>query len=249
MKQEQRTLDRIFESLNDLKSVFKLGEKVVPIIKSLTEFMHEIIPLIENINASISHSSAQMPKVTNQINNVTNATELATTEILDLVDEISGKLTELGDSLTTLHEREKIRDEIFKKLVPLVNGHSDISALLKDYDKISDDEDLYEKLKLLVSNVNDDTQVQDITAQQLSAVNHLIGSVHQKLQNLVEDIDESDLKSEFSGLRIEVPKEAHYDPNANYDPHSNKQVEVDNIISDQQRRTSQEEIDKLFSRD
>ena len=89
-------MKEIFGKIDDLKSVFKIGERILPILQSLIDFMGEIIPLLENINTSISDSTNQMPKVSHQINNVTSATELATTEILDPPVLYTGRQYRIG---------------------------------------------------------------------------------------------------------------------------------------------------------
>ena len=85
-------MSQLFAKLNDLKKVFTYGEKLIPVIQSLGEFMKETVPLLENINKSIAESTSKIPKASNQIQNVTSATEMATTEILDLVDVLNADL-------------------------------------------------------------------------------------------------------------------------------------------------------------
>lgn len=95
MENIPKNMNQVFSKLSDLKYVFHFGEKLIPIIQSIIEFMRDVVPLLENINQSITDSTNDIPKASHQINNVTSATELATTEILDLVDSISGSLTNM----------------------------------------------------------------------------------------------------------------------------------------------------------
>jgi hypothetical protein len=60
-------LSQLFSKLDDLKKVFTYGEKLIPVIQSLGEFMKETVPLLENINRSIAESTSKIPKATNQI--------------------------------------------------------------------------------------------------------------------------------------------------------------------------------------
>jgi len=108
MKTISQNINDIFNKLSDLKELFRIGEKIVPILQSVIEFMKETIPLIENINISIADSTSKFPVAKDQINNVTNATELATTEILDLVDEITNRITETINDLENL-SKQKIK--------------------------------------------------------------------------------------------------------------------------------------------
>ncbi|MFH0734129.1 MAG: protein phosphatase CheZ [bacterium] len=247
-------MSEVFSKLNDLKNVFKFGEKIVPIIQSLIEFMKEIVPLIENINTSISESTAQMPKASNQINNVTSQTEMATTEILDMVDSITNQLMEVEAVFSSFAEKEKRSKEI-KEIVKQKYGNDiELMGLLKEYLENTDYNSAFNRIKEILAQTNNDIfqitislQVQDITTQQLAAVNHLIDSVNNKLSGLIKEIDQSDIKEDIKFISIEVPEGSSFDPNAVYDKSEKRQQNVDQIVTDQKQQASQEEIDKLFS--
>jgi chromosome segregation ATPase len=247
-------MKEIFGKIDDLKSVFKIGERILPILQSLIDFMGEIIPLLENINTSISDSTNQMPKVSHQINNVTSATELATTEILDLVDEISNELNDIDQAVNKIMEMNEERDKKFNEILKEVKGNEKAIELLNEYKTISTYDETFTIIREVLSKISNDAfkitmslQVQDITSQQLSAVNHLIESVNSRLTGLVKEIDSSEIKKEFGSLQWEAADNAHFDGNASYIDRKDKQKEVDKIISDQKQVASQEEIDKLFS--
>lgn len=254
MTQSYKNMSQIFEKLNDLKKIFVYGQKVLPIIQSLTEFMEDIVPLIESINSSIADSTLKIPKATDQITNVTNATELATTEILDLVDEMSIYLEELSKLVSEKLEKTKRRDEVFSELKKYVNGNPKAHELLDEYNSLVVDQS---ELNMILENVGKlkdrsyritlSLQVQDITAQQLAAVNHLIESVNTKLSELVHEIEKADLSTEVQHLKVIMPKGTHFDGDAKYDTSEKRQKEVDNVINSQKEKASQEEIDKLFS--
>jgi len=247
-------LSNVFDKLNDLKNLFKFGERIVPIIQSLIEFMKEIVPLLENINSSISDSTTKMPQATNQINNVTKSTELATTEILDLVDKITNVLYQSEEKLNKLSSDSTKRKELLGKIKELSGANTDISALVDQIIPLDQDEDLATNLIEQINTMKEDTyqitlslQVQDITAQQLAAVNHLINSVHTKLATLVSDIDQSQLKGDFNGMDIQVPEGVTFDPKASYTKDGEKQKAADQIYADSKQQASQADIDKLFS--
>ncbi|MBU2492280.1 MAG: protein phosphatase CheZ [Bacteroidetes bacterium] len=254
MSIQTENMKEIFGKIDDLKAVFKVGERILPILTSLIDFMGEIIPLLENINTSISDSTNQMPKVSNQINNVTSATELATTEILDLVDEISNELNDIEQAITKILELNQTRDDKFNEIIKHVEKNDKVIELLNEYKTISTYDDTFNIVREVLAKISNDAfkitmslQVQDITSQQLSAVNHLIESVNTRLTGLVKEIDSSDLKKEFGSMKWEDSESTHFDGNASYIDREHKQQEVDQIISDQKQVASQEEIDKLFS--
>lgn len=246
----------VFNKISDLKELFQFGEKIVPIFQSLIEFMKDIVPLMENVNKSIAESTNKMPSATNQINSVTSATELATTEILDRVDSISNALFEIEKEMGEILDKRKEKEKIGQELQKQINFTDEQKILLSQlYEKDNIDEllsDIKEKLSIL----NDESyqitlalQVQDITTQQLAAVNHLIESVNDKLSGLVDDIHKAELDDKKVD-EIEVPDTATFDPNARYDKDETRQQNVDDIIEEENNNNeiaSQDEIDKLFS--
>lgn len=249
----------IFDKLNDLKNLFKFGERIVPIIQSLIEFMKEIVPLLENINSSIMDSANKMPQASSQISNVTNATELATTEILDLVDKITLVVTDVEDTLKTFRTQHSKKEEIIVLLKKHLKGNQKALELLEEFAELDKNETVIKNTLEKLDGVKADTyqitlslQVQDITAQQLAAVNHLIESVHEMLANLISDINESEIKDDFKSLDLTTPEGLSFDPNASYDKDESRQKNVDKIVDNKNKnkkneQTSQDEIDKLFS--
>jgi len=260
MENQTKSLSAVFENLNNLKSAFKIGEKIVPIIQNLTEFMQEIAPLLSQINSSIIESAGQMPQAKDQIESVTSATELATTEILDLVDEITAQVNNVESTLSGLQEKQKTQTELLNNLKSVIKGNSEAEKIINDLEVCNDFYDDLVVMKDKVSKVSEDSfkitmslQVQDITSQQLAAVNHLIESVNDKLSGLVDQINNSDIQEEFKNLAIEVKMESSeetesttFDSKAKYDHDEKRQKKVDDIIKSGEQ-ASQDDIDKLFA--
>lgn len=248
-------MSQLFSKLNDVKVLFQYGQKVVPVLQSLVDFMQETVPLLENINHSIADSTAKIPKASDQINNVTNATELATTEILDLVDAISNNLSVIEQKLNVINTAEAQKAEVLAKLKAVLSGNTEAVKLLEEYDRLDLTKQHAEEITRMFPKIKDDSynitlslQVQDITSQQLAAVNHLIESVQDKLASLIQDIDDTqidDLEQNSNGSGIQAPAGATFDPNASYDKNDGRQDMVDAVIN--MEKASQAEIDKLFS--
>lgn len=246
-------MTRLFEKLNDLKAIFMYSEKLIPVIQSLIDFMRDTIPLLENINHSITDSAAKIPKVTHQINNVTNATELATNEILDLIDKVLNETNNSESMLERLLELEREKAELIRE-VALESISPRAAELLQRYDEKYDNTARIEVLLGVVRNIKEyansitiSLQVQDITAQQLAAVNHLIDSVQKKLGSLINDLEKSQLKS-TDELGIPFEESMTFDPNARYQNNHSSQKVVDDVLSRKINSSTQEEIDKLFQK-
>lgn len=247
-------MTQLFNKLNDLKSVFTYGQKIIPIIQNLVDFMKETIPLLENINNSIADSTSKIPKASHQISNVTHATEMATTEILDLVDVISNETSRIEERLKRDDELTNKSIQLIEKLNGCVSGNSEALNLLSELKALNEEsrtpKEIYEsieKIKNDAYNITISLQVQDITAQQLAAVNHLIESVQQKLSELIVEIQEAEIREhEPASLEIDAPQGAAFNPQARYRKNGDSQKLADELV-EVSNTASQDEIDKLFS--
>lgn len=247
------TMVKLFEKLNDLKSIFVYGQRVIPVIQSLIDFMRETVPLLENINKSIAESTNKIPKAKDHISDVTQATELATTEILDLVDMISEELQQTSEQLQVVIEKDKDRTKKIDEIISLVSDNpgaiEKLESLRKDLDSSKLITGLIDKISRASNeayNITISLQVQDITSQQLAAVNHLIESVQDKLSSLINTLDDNELKEIKLDSNVHYEDGVSFDPNATYNKETTKQKMADTIIQERKNAT-QEEIDKLFS--
>lgn len=243
----------LFEKLNELKSVFRYGQKLIPIIQNLIDFMQETVPLLENINSSIADSTSKIPKASLQISDVTEATELATTEILDIVDLINADIDSIEKDLRGLTEREKQKLEIIEELTEAVKDNANAKLLLKNYAELNNGNIALDSMLSALQKIKNDSynitlslQVQDITSQQLSAVNHLIRGVQDKLFSLLVDFQNTNTE-ELKNMKIAVPDDASFNPEARYNKGESQQQLADSLANKNGYRTTQDEIDKLFS--
>ncbi len=252
MKQVSNMSD-LFERLNDLKVVFRYGQRLIPIIQSIIDFMKETVPLLEDINTSIADSTSKIPKAKDQISNVSSATELATTEILDIADSISTDLDKVDKDLKALLEKEEKKKAVWKGIKNLLGNNPDAAKLTEEFEQLDDSlsvmvnfRNVFEKIKNDVYNITLSLQVQDITSQQLAAVNHLIESVRQRLSSLVMHLDETELNN-IELLNVDSNDDGTFNPDAEYTKSMDKQDMADSLVSQSLNKASQDEIDKLFS--
>lgn len=247
------TMTDLFERLNDLKIVFRYGQKLIPIIQSLIDFMKETVPLLEDINTSIADSTSKIPKAKDQINNVTSATELATTEILDIIDSISLDMENIEKSVKDFQSKEEERIKIWDRLKEIFSSNSEAAELMLQFEGLNQYNpvvpeiiETFKKIKNGVYSITLSLQVQDITSQQLAAVNHLIESVRTRLSSLIIHLDETEIK-DFNEMKIDVPEGSTFDPDAIYTKSSEKQDTADVLVNNINSKATQDEIDKLFS--
>jgi chemotaxis regulatin CheY-phosphate phosphatase CheZ len=257
-------IDFILNEIEELKALFILGRRLIPFLEELFNFVREIAPVLDEINKSLEESSNKIPRASNQLTKVTKTTEMATTEILDALDEMSLKFGEIKGFLNAMklcHDKQKKlarrMDRYLKKrdFESAENLWGKFSEVLKNCDGF---DDILEKLsdaKQSADNIMMALQFQDITAQQISAINHLIGSVQEKLSNLLERLGNIEHKSFGAKLPEDNNKDSSFNSLAEYVEPGSKQKIVDkvikdltnNIASEDGNPASQEEIDRLFN--
>jgi chemotaxis regulatin CheY-phosphate phosphatase CheZ len=217
-------MENIFQKLGDLKSFFVYGQKLIPILQKIMNFMEDTVPLLENVNRSIQDSTSKIPKAALQINNITNATEVATTEILDIVDVVSLDVQSMQSKLESLKKR--------------IGEDEDVNSLLTTVEKINNE----------MMNITISLQVQDITSQQLSSVNHLIHAIQEKLAGLLYEFRDKDMIPSSPESDHVFPKDSSFNANARYEKNNGSQKLADSLVEENLTQASQADIDKLFAK-
>ncbi len=247
-----KEMDSLGTRLDELKTLFSVGEKIIPGIQKLIDFIQEMAPLLVHINESIEESNSQIPQATDHISDVTNATELATTEILDLIDVISTNSFKLVDILNETTKKEEEGKELLKELAELVSDNDkalEIVAKVETKFTISEQKndisEILDKVQMDATNIAIALQVQDITTQQLAAVNHLIISVQKRLTGLMYELEDDEVKSVGNSEDVVVPTDTNFDMNASFIKKQASQDDIDKLVNGS-NNTSQDDIDKLF---
>ena len=271
-----KNLGGILDKINELRALFIFGQRVIPFLEELFYFVNDIVPVLEDINESIYESANKMPRASSQLSKVTQATELATTEILDNLDGVLSKLNAIGSHFQTatndMAAIGSLDEQELKMLKSALNGsHTELLAKLADIHEQKDAHlralksnagGLQDSLQDIRNKSNDimiSLQVQDITTQQIASVNHLIQSVQDRLANLIDrfKISGADLVSEIQKVDVHT-----FDPQATYDRSGEAQRDADKVIRSIEDtptippasgmtasgHTSQDEIDKLFGK-
>ncbi len=257
-------IDFILTEIEELKALFILGRRLIPFLEELFNFVKEIAPVLDEINKSLEESSSKIPRASNQLNRVTKTTEMATTEILDALDEMSLKFGEIKGFLNAI----KLCHEKQKKLAQRMNKYfrrgdfegaknlwEKFFEVLKNCDGFDDVLEKLSDAKQSADNIMMALQFQDITAQQISAINHLIGSVQERLSNLLERLGSIENRNFVAKLPEDNNREGSFNSLAEYVEPGSKQKIVDKVIKDLTATVpnengspaSQEEIDRIFN--
>jgi len=252
MNNTKNDLETLGHKLEELRNLFSVGERIIPGIQKLVDFINEMRPMLSHINESIEESSAKIPKATDHIVDIASATELATTEILNLIDAITSNTFELSEILNDILKREEQNKELLTELSKLIGdstrGKEIIEQLLQNQSVINLKTRITETLDKITAdstNIAIALQVQDITSQQLAAVNHLIISVQKRLTALMFDLSNDGIKQVNNSKDIIVPTDSNFDMNASFINQKTSQDEIDKLVNGS-NKASQDEIDKLF---
>lgn len=281
----------LLQKANELRALFVLGQRVIPFLEEIFIFVSEIQPLLDEINHSIQENLKKMPSASKQLSKVTEATEMATTEIMDIVDGVVYKTEIIKQNfykavdinatmrqnpiklLETIYlaiQSGKDLKPILPKLATAIDSMKKVPA--NDIDKIISETDvLIQSISIDASSIMISLQVQDITAQQIAAVNNMLETIQLKLGTILNHFQ----SSEISELVIKDPsyddkikvsqlhRKIAFDPDAvesiankqirqqQVDDVFNNHVDLDNdtdqIVNDAFEEASQDDIDALFN--
>jgi chemotaxis regulatin CheY-phosphate phosphatase CheZ len=214
------------------------------IMKDLLQLLRDTIPLLENVRNSIQDSAGRIPKASDQLSKVSEATESATVEILDMVEQMTDRFTKAEFrlqevKLQILQLRKNVQDalsllsstsygtlskERYEELIQTVYSYYNdplAEQILKET------ETLFTTTKNDYINIAIALQVQDITAQQLVGVAEIINSIQQQLWQALKRFDHGVLDSDPPP---EDGRPKSYDINAQYTKAPERQLSADEIV-------------------
>lgn len=207
----------VLKKAEELRALFVLGQRVIPFLEEIFVFVSEIKPLLDEINTSIEENLKKMPSASKQLSKVSEATETATTEIMDIVDGLSYKVDIISSNVKKIcsspqkvSNHFKVIELIYKAIQDDVDVQDilpEISETIENMKSASSEgaadkssQSLIEDTDNILQSIKDDSmsimislQVQDITSQQIAAVNHLLETIQTKLQKILVKFQASDI--------------------------------------------------------
>jgi chemotaxis regulatin CheY-phosphate phosphatase CheZ len=195
------------------------NENIEGTTESVITALQKVITLLDRIKNAIEESSSKIPNASVQLNTVTQATELATVEILDVLDVMGTKIHILENGMNEFDQAG-----LSEKQILMMTGIKQTLAELQES----------------TSNITVALQVQDITAQKIGAANHLIESVRKELLNELNYFETARQKTDDARRKVEVeidgPKA--FDVNASYMKTPEHQSKIDQVITAWQEKAS-----------
>jgi len=198
-----------------------------------------VIPLLDSIRMSLEESTGSIPKASQQLDNVTKATESATVEILDLLERMSERVRVLGEAMTGFRNAAaaeashlQAMDELMASLEQV---RPDIHARWKEYRAAGtaalippDVETQFGAISADAMSIGMALQVQDITTQQIAGVSHMIESVRMRLAEDLQTLLDGG-KPPARGPEA-LPDTGHFNAEAEYVRTPDRQEHTDEII-------------------
>jgi hypothetical protein len=208
-----------------------------PALKRMVNFAEIAIPAIEHMIESVPQSFGDIPQAASNLGKVTEATELATTEIMDVVDGATERLSQ------QIHRIAEVMDPNLKGvrahaeqlhrisgLLSSTNGKVSAASVKKALKILHQQQDVLdvqngkvestykevvdslEGIKDLMFQIMDALQFQDITAQQIEATKAILSKLDGEIRELSEDFAQG-----AGGASFRFHTEGVFDPEAAYD--------------------------------
>ena len=253
---QEDVLDRLLDQVEVIKDN--------PYYDKIKSFLVEIKSLLVQVNESISDNVEKMPGAAKKIYKVTEATEAATNEILDAVDSVLLKVDSILNNYNKLtkiiqEDRVAVLDTVNTAIQFIeadVNKEEVVAFLMEFRDKYENKNEkslelnsVIDDSREILNNISNDStqimmssQVQDITSQQLAAVNHTLETIQGKLKKILFAIDVIEKEglmpaneyNENENSLSTMHRDIVFDPNA-----------INSIIN---KETKQDEIDALMQK-
>jgi len=242
---------KISDLLNKVEDKLKLTN----LFEDIINFIKDVKPALDNIHNEINANIEKIPAATKKISKVTEATELATTEMLNILDSVFVKVDTITKELETMTNNFNNASKLFVEVLESIKDGITNDADLKDVlPKINDvihiitnyqDDNNQQRIIAELQSINNDAtaimmtlQIQDITSQQLAAVKYLIDNMQMRLQSIIEKVDNSEFKELLTDTTknsnvTELHRKIAFDPDAmdSIDYNLNRQQMVDEVFS------------------
>jgi len=222
-------------------------------LKEFIMVVQDVLPLLDLMKNTIEEGSSKIPKVSDQLNNVTHATETATVEILDVLDSMSRRVEAFEQMLVQLGSRNEKLTLLGKTISERLKTNpemDDVEKLWSEYHTMVMESDLFAAASKSLADEKADNmsiamalQVQDITSQQIAGAVHLIESVRDQLTHVLTGLERNEKPSLVAepqnGKKQTEQAGKVFDIDAQFTHSSQRQEEADEIINQWTNRSSE----------
>ncbi len=98
---EVNGIDELLEKIEALRTSLSLNRELIPVFSDVLLFIKDIIPLMLEVNTFMHEGAHKVPTATDNLQNVTRTTEMATQEVMDRLESIIAQLDTLKKDILT----------------------------------------------------------------------------------------------------------------------------------------------------
>jgi len=188
-----------------------LQNKIKSEIAELSASVSGLVESFKKLKKPLTESKETVPQATNQLDKISNQTEVATQQMLDRIEKITEREGSIIDGLNNIND--KIEEQ----------KTQDISGIIKELIKLAD------------TNMNDAfmimdaLQFQDITAQQMNHAASLLEDLENKLGHVLVTVSGSKVtktpNDEPGNKKVRA-----YDPHADLFEKKTDQLDIDSLF-------------------
>lgn len=229
----------LIERAGEIEKLFVSGQQIVHHVNDMIFFLKETLPVLEDVNESLLQISRQMPVAAEKIDQVSESTELAATDILDHVDRIVANADRLQSLIKQAaqqdHKQRMRQNGLILSLASLLDGEreTELAGIRQELEKLaaqSAEKSTFSQLETLCSEIQKTAEAimirmqnQDFVSQQLMAANAVIHSIQNRMVSLLR---------RFGHKQVGPGKEVDdsFDPIAVYDARHRMQELADAIL-------------------
>ncbi len=205
---EKAEIAELINNIHAVQEYFESTKKYMPLVSKLMIFIEDIIPLFDGIYADLHQSNNLIPNASEKLDKVTSATEMAATEVMDIVDNVVARLKKIDGCLDHLEETApKASHDSIKRTTTEIRAEIDHSQ-----------DDLFSIMNTL--------QFQDITTQQINAIGETINTVHLKLAELLNCFTKDEVTLLARRKQVSYDADAEY----NHDKSAQSQKIADELL-------------------
>jgi chemotaxis regulatin CheY-phosphate phosphatase CheZ len=187
-------LGGVLQKVEELRAMMVFMHRTLPFLEDVFTFVKEVVPQLDVLKSSVASTSEKLPKASIQLNKVTTATELASTEILNIVEGIATRTEQMRAAMdgrkATVNELLTILDGSTNHPLSASAG-ADVRAKILSIAPSGEQYTELESIQNDCTNIMMALQVQDITAQQIASVNDLMRSVDEGLNRLLRNFEKT----------------------------------------------------------
>ena len=181
------------EILKGTKPHLLVLRESLPKLRYIVEFVGQVVPTINRMIRIWPEKAGSIPQATSNLHKVTEATETATNEIMDVVDGIMAHIGDLRARLQDVLEGIRKGGQKFCDRT--------LEEVVQDLDSLNDS-----LLRILSA-----LQFQDITAQQIEATKAILAELNRELRALFKEFTQMEMGKEVEVLHGTFDRQANYD--------------------------------------